>query len=186
MKYNPDKHHRQSIRLKGYDYASAGAYFITLCAFQKQHLFGEVVDGKMVLNELGSIVHFEWKWTEIVRPTIDMDVYVVMPNHLHGIVVFGSDENPILRKNDIAGDVGADSCPPLQPPLHRPKRSLGSFISQFKATTTKRINNLRGTPGTSVWQRDYYERIIRNDKLNRVRQYIEYNPRNWETDEENQ
>jgi putative transposase len=181
MKYNPDKHHRQSIRLKGYDYTSAGAYFVTLCTFQKHYLFGEIVDGEMALNELGSIIHFEWKWTEVVRPTIDMDMHIVMPNHLHGIVIFGNHVSS--TENVVDGGVGTQSCAPLR----RPKRSLGSFISQFKATTTKRINNLRNTPGTPLWQRDYYERIIRNDKeLNRIREYIQYNPQNWEIDEENQ
>lgn len=181
MKYSPDKHHRQSIRLKNYDYTSAGAYFVTLCTFQKQHLFGEIVAREMVLNELGSIVHFEWKWTEIVRPTIDMDVYVVMPNHLHGIVVFGED-NTKSTESDVGGGVGAHSCAPL----HRKKRSLGSFVAQFKATTTKRINQLRNTPGTTVWQRNYHERVIRNEReCNRIREYIEYNPQNWESDEEN-
>jgi putative transposase len=184
MKYNPDKHHRQSIRLKNYDYRSAGVYFVTLCTFQKQHLFGEIADGKMILNELGSIVHFEWKWTEIIRPMMDMDVYVVMPNHLQGIVVFGEDSNaPKPISNDVHADVGAHSCAPL----HRPKRSLGSFISQFKATTTKRINNVCDTSGTPVWQPNYYEPIVRSEKdCNRIREYIQYNPQNWKTDEENQ
>ncbi len=183
MKYDPDKQHRKSIRLRNYDYASTGAYFVTLCTYQREHLFGEIVDGDMQLNELGSIVHFEWKWTEIVRPTIDMDVYVVMPNHLHGIVVFGGeDRNFSLNSNEVAIGVGADSSPPL----HRPKRSLGSFVWQFKATTTKRINALRNTPGTPIWQRNYHEHIIRNDKdCNRIREYIQYNPQNWSTDEEN-
>jgi hypothetical protein len=115
MKYNPDKHHRQSIRLKGYDYTSAGAYFVTLCTFQKHYLFGEIVDGEMALNELGSIIHFEWKWTEVVRPTIDMDMHIVMPNHLHGIVIFGNHVSS--TENVVDGGVGGDNCfpPPLPP-----------------------------------------------------------------------
>jgi putative transposase len=182
MKYDPNKHHRQSIRLKNYDYTLAGAYFVTLCTFQKQHLFGEIVDGEMVLNEIGSIVHFEWKWTEIVRPTIDMDVYVVMPNHLYGIVVFSETNNAKLSENAVHANVGAHSCAPL----HRKKRSLGSFVAQFKATTMKRINQLRDTPGTPIWQRNYHEHVVRNDEdCNRIREYIQYNPQNWETDEEN-
>jgi putative transposase len=180
VNYNPDKHHRKSIRLQNYDYSGAGAYFVTLCTYEKQHLFGEIVDGEMCLNELGLIVQFEWKWTEVVRPTIDMDVYVVMPNHLHGIVIFGETALPIQNVADRV--VGADSCPPL----HRPKRSLGSFVAQFKATTTKRINELRDLPGTPVWQPNYYEHIIRSEKdCNRIREYIHYNPQNWSTDEEN-
>jgi REP element-mobilizing transposase RayT len=196
MKYNPDIHHRKSVRLQNYDYSSAGAYFVTLCTFQRQHLFGEVVDGEMQLNELGLIVQFEWKWTEVVRPTIDMDVYVVMPNHLHGIVVFGEETGVLSTKNVSGGSVGADSCPLQQPQtpllqsqkfLHRPKRSLGSFVAQFKATTTKRINQVRDTLGTPVWQRNYHEHVIRNDEdCNRIRDYIQYNPQNWATDEENQ
>jgi putative transposase len=190
MTYDPNKNHRQSIRLKNYDYTSAGAYFVTLCTFQKQHLFGEIVDAEMVLNELGSIVHFEWKWTEVVRPTVDMDVYVVMPNHLHGIVVLGEDNPAKSTENDVQDDVGAHSCNFVclqAAPLHRAKRSLGSFISQFKATTTKRINQLCDTKGAPVWHPNYYEHVIRDEKdCNRIREYIEYNPQNWQTDEENQ
>lgn len=178
MKYNPNQHHRTSTRLRHYDYSSAGAYFVTLCTFQKQQLFGEIVEGEMVLNEIGSIVHFEWKQTEVIRPTIVMDVFVVMPNHLHGIVIFENNHSTI---NDVNDNVGAYSCAPL----HHPRRSLGSFVSQFKATTTKQINISRGTPQTPVWQRNYHEQIIRNDKeLNSVREYIQYNPQNWSTDEE--
>lgn len=88
MTYNPDFHHRKSIRLKEYDYSQAGAYFVTVCAWKKECLFGEIRDGEMVLNDCGEIVRQEWMNTEIVRPKITLDEYVVMPNHFHGILIF--------------------------------------------------------------------------------------------------
>lgn len=87
MGYTPEKHHRQSIRLKGYDYAQAGAYFITLCTHGREYLFGEVVNGVMRLNEWGTIVREEWIKTAVLRPRVVLDAFVVMPNHLHGIIV---------------------------------------------------------------------------------------------------
>jgi hypothetical protein len=85
MKYNPDKHHRQSIRLKDYDYTSAGAYFITLCTYQKQHLFGEIVDGEMIVNDAGKIIGEEWSRSAEIRKEIKLDEFVIMPNHIHGV-----------------------------------------------------------------------------------------------------
>ncbi|MBF6595463.1 MAG: transposase [Thermaceae bacterium] len=161
---------RQSTRLREYDYTSAGAYFVTLCAQNREHLFGEIQDRQMCLNQIGEIVRTEWYWSEVVRPTIDLDAFVIVPNHVHGMVMFTPDPG-----------VGAHSCAPL-----RPRHSLGSSIAQFKATTTKQINELRGAPGIKVWQHNYYERIIRDeDELNTIRAYIENNPLAWDTDGEN-
>lgn len=87
MKYNPDKHHRRSIRLPGYDYSQSGAYFVTICAYQRQCLFGNVVDGRMVLNQYGAIVADEWQKSSVIRQEIELDGWMVMPNHFHGIVI---------------------------------------------------------------------------------------------------
>jgi putative transposase len=182
MKYNPDKHHRQSIRLKDYDYASAGAYFITLCTYQKQHLFGEIVAGEMVLNEVGKIVYEEWLRSKEIRKEIELDEFVIMPNHIHGIAW-------ILPSDPLPPNVGARGPSPLHADTHTAgagKRSLGAFVGGFKSSCTKRINEKRATPSIPVWQRNYYERVVRKDKeLNGVREYIHYNPTNWSTDEEN-
>ena len=172
MRYDPTKHHRRSIRLREYDYGQAGAYFVTVCTQDRECLFGEVVDGGMVLNAPGKVVAAVWLRSAVIRGEIELDVFVVMPNHLHGIVV--------IR------DVGAHGRAPVPTALRRSPRSLGSFIAGFKSAATKRINEIRGTSGTPVWQRNYYEHVIRDeDDLARVRRYIAENPLRWSEDPEN-
>ena len=175
MKYNPEKYHRRSIRLKEYDYSQAGAYFVTVCAWNRECLFGKVVDGEMQLNDIGRIVADEWTRSCEIRQEIELDEWIVMPNHIHGII--------------IITDVGAHGRAPLQHDntvLHREPRSLSSFIAGFKSATTKRINQTRGTPGVQLWQRNYYEHVIRNEEsLNEIRQYISGNPKRWAEDEDN-
>lgn len=177
MTFNPANHHRRSLRLKDYDYTQAGAYFITICTHNRECLFGNVMDGEMQLNETGRIVADEWVKSGEIRNEIALDVWVVMPNHLHGIVIF-------------ADPIGAHGDAPLRPPgravLFRPPKSLGSMIAGFKSATTKRVNQSRQSPGGKVWQRNYYEHIIRNEQsLARIREYIINNPLQWELDREN-
>ncbi len=181
MRYDPQKHHRRSIRLKGYDYTQPGAYFVTLCTQGRAHLFGEVVDGEMRLNEAGLVAEQCWRAIPDHFPHTVLDAYVVMPNHLHGIVWIV---------------VGARHAVPLPTPavplptaeqFGRPvPASLPTIIRSFKSAVTNRINALRQTPGASIWQRNYYEHIIRNeDALNRIRTYIQENPLRWARDREN-
>jgi len=173
MTYGPAKHRRRSIRLREYDYAQAGAYFVTICTQHRECLFGEVVDGQARLSMPGEVVAAEWLRSARIRGEIELDAFVVMPNHVHGIVV--------IR------DVGAHGRAPLPSPPHRPPRSLGSFVAGFKSAATKRINAIRGTPGLPGWQRNYYEHVIRDeDDLDRVRRYIAENPLRWDEDPENQ
>ncbi len=182
MKYDPNRHHRRSIRLRGWDYAGAGAYFVTLVTYNRECLFGQVVDGKVVLSPWGEIVAEEWRRTADVRSNVRLDEFVVMPNHVHGIIwiIANDDETAVGATN-----VGAHSRAPLPLP-HRPPKSLGAIIAGFKSIVTKRINIARGTPGMPVWQRNYYERIIRNERaLRAVRQYIQNNPLHWAHDMEN-
>ena len=164
MRYDPTKHHRRSIRLLGYDYRQAGAYFVTtVCK-----------DRELVLEDerFRTIAEETWLWLAERYEYVDLDEYVVMPNHLHGIVV--------IR------DVGAHGRAPLPLAPHRPPRSLGSFVAGFKSAVTKRINEIRDAPGVPVWQRNYYEHVIRDeDDLDRVRRYIAENPLRWEEDPEN-
>ena len=169
--YDPEKHHRRSIRLRNYDYSRAGAYFITVCTDGRELLFGEVIDGEVELNELGRIAAEEWLKSARIRIEIELDAWVVMPNHVHGIV--------IITDGRCRGDrLVAPSGP-------RP-RSLGAMMAGFKSAVTKRINTMRGTPGASVWQRNYYEHVIRNESaLDRIRQYIADNPARWSEDPEN-
>ena len=173
MKDVPEKH-RRSIRLEEYDYGQPGAYFVTLCAHQRECLFGEIQEGKVVLSEMGRIVEREWTVSANIRREIDLDTFIIMPNHMHGIVTI-RDHHP----------VGATGRSPLHSRQHTllPK-TLGSFIAGFKSSATKRINGLRGTPGRPVWQRNYYEHVIRNEiDLEEIREYIQNNPLKWLEDE---
>jgi REP element-mobilizing transposase RayT len=185
-------HHRRSLRLKGYDYAHSGAYFVTICTHKQSPLFGHLVDGTMVLNQCGEIVRKEWFRTVEIRTEIELhaDEFVVMPNHIHGIVWI------VDTGASLHDTVGAHGRAPLHhnaparahggAHLHRPPRSLGSFIAGFKSTTTRRINQLRGTPGAPVWQRNYYEHIIRTEQaLHAIRRYIVENPLRWHLDRYN-
>jgi len=172
MKTGVEKQRRRSIRLREYDYTQPGAYFITIVAHARAMLFAEISDGKAWLNEFGRIVENEWQKSAVIRREIGLDVFVVMPNHIHGIV------------NIIHADVGATGRSPLR--NGPPPRSLGAFVAGFKSAVTKRINNLRRTPGAPVWQRNYYEHVVRSDaELLRVREYILNNPVGWENDREN-
>jgi len=175
MVYDPRKHHRRSIRLKQYDYSSAGAYYITICCYKRRHYFGKIVNGKMILSEFGVIVNTEWLRSSCIRKEIELDTYQIMPNHFHGIVFILETPDKSISQTDrnIAGANGRS--PQMQP------KSLSSLIAGFKSSATSRINQLRSTPGLPVFQRNYYERIIRNEKqLNTIREYIINNPLNWE------
>ena len=173
MNYNPAIRQQRTTRLPGYDYAQHGAYFVTICAQNRECLFGGVGVGEVELNNVGRLVYEEWLYTENIRPEVQLDEFVVMPNHIHGIITIRQPE----------GAVGAHGRAPLHAEhslLYRKPRSLGSLIAGFKASATKRINQLRHTPGQPIWQRNYYEHIIRGETdLNRIRQYIRDNPARW-------
>ena len=167
---------RRSIRLKGYDYSKAGAYFVTVVTQGRLPLFGEVVEGEMRLNPFGDIVREEWKRTASVRPDVELGAYMVMPTHFHGILIF---------HQDGVYTVGATRrVAPTARTLQ--SGSLGAIMGQFKSLVTKRINVLRGMPGAPIWQRNFYEHIIRNQQdLELTWRYVESNPAQWATDNEN-
>jgi putative transposase len=168
----PESRSRRSIRLRGYDYALAGAYFVTIVTRERQCLFGDIVDDQTRLNLWGKIAQDEWQKSAQIRKEIELDIFIVMPNHIHGIIVI----------TDATGRATGRS--PLQ--SGPTKRSLGAFVDGFKSAITKRIGELRGLPRTAVWQRNYYEHVIRNEEsLHRIRQYIGDNPARWEFDREN-
>jgi REP element-mobilizing transposase RayT len=169
------EHHRRSIRLPGYDYASAGFYFVTVCVRGGKCLLGKVVDGEMRLNEWGQAA---WDCGQGIHehfPHVALDAFVVMPNHVHAIVALAERE----------GQVGAQHAAPLQKSkINVATGSLGAVVRSFKAAVTKQINELRGIPGTPFWQRNYWEHIIRDEaSLNRIREYIEDNPARWADDQ---
>jgi REP element-mobilizing transposase RayT len=160
----------RSIRLPTYDYSQGGAYFITICADDRRCLFGRIVDSRMQVNEVGAAIEEEWFRSPTIRKIV-LDAFVVMPNHVHGIVFM-----------DSVGATGRSPAPRSGPG----RGSLGSFVGNFKAATTRRIRALSLTPDKPVWQRNYYEHIIRDDKsLDAIREYIENNPANWATDRQN-
>ena len=179
MKNNPATHHRRSIRLKGYDYSQAGLYFITMCAQNRLCLFGKIVDdgrGTMIcaLNEYGRIAEKEWIKTPKMRPNIRLDVFVIMPNHIHGIIEI----------NEIADGRGTTHRAPTVEQFGKPTaNTIPTIIRGYKSSVTKQINILRNQTGVRVWQRNYYEHIIRDEKSYfQIAEYIQTNPLKWQND----
>ena len=206
-----NKYRIESIRLPGYDYSRPGAYFITIVVHNRQCLFGEIVNGEMTLNEFGEIVKTEWQKTGILRPNTDVNTFIVMPNHLHGILIITDNDDLYHHHNrnrnrdrnrrdtlqrvstESESESESESGMGMEPgmgmgtieqfgkPTHN---SIPTIVRLFKSTVTKQINQIRQTLGIPVWQRNYYEHIIRNDdELNKIREYIINNPLTWKTDE---
>jgi len=174
MPYDPHKHHRRSIRLKGYDYSSEGAYFVTICVKGGEPILGEVVDGEMILSEYGRIVQACWQELVNHYEHVVLDAFVIMPNHILFIVIL------------VDLDVGAGLRPaPTGPALTIVKQhGLPEIVRALKSFSSRRINQLRETTGTPFWQRNYYEHIIRNERaLNAIREYVQNNPANWLEDQ---
>ena len=186
-RFDPDVHHRRSIRLRAYDYARPGLYFVTLCTRNRECLFGEVVDDEPFLNDAGFMAAQCWRWLTAQYPRVQMDDWVVMPNHLHGIVAITADCGE-ARGTAVGTQGGSRTAPTrltTRSNLTTPK-PLGRLIGAFKTVSTRRINDVRGTPGATVWQRNYYEHVIRDDRdLDRIRRYVANNPSSWPRDEEN-
>ncbi len=187
MSYDPDKHHRRSIRLKGQDYAEPGTYFVTVCTHERACLFGHVVNGEMHLNDAGEIARRCWEDIPHHFPLVELDVFVIMPNHVHGIIVirckgeasdFDGSSNTQIRVADAS---------PLRPrPNGTEPGSLPAIVQNFKSVSTRKINVARGAPGSPVWLRNYYEHIVRNEaELMAIRDYIVGNPSRWDDDEHN-
>ncbi|HLG93855.1 MAG TPA: transposase [candidate division Zixibacteria bacterium] len=181
MKYNPDAHHRRSIRLKGYDYARAGAYFVTICTQGRENLFGEIKDGEAELNAFGKVVKSEWLKTPDIRPNVILDEWIIMPNHVHGIIAIDNGRGTLPRAQ------GTQQRAPTVERFGKPvSNSIPTIVRMFKATTTKRINEMRELPYAPVWQRNYYEHVIRDEEsLNKIREYIIHYLARWEYDLEN-
>jgi putative transposase len=188
MMFDPQIHHRRSIRLKGYDYAQPGAYFVTLVTNQREEIFGEVAEGKMRLNPLGEIVREEWLKTAEIRSNLELhgDEYIIMPNHVHGIIRIVETQPVRATHGSIESKtVGATRrVAPTNEPHTLVPNSIGAIMAQFKSITAKRINTLRDTRGSAVWQRNYYEHIVRNEtEMNNIWNYINTNPLHWQDDQ---
>ncbi|MFH0834541.1 MAG: transposase [Patescibacteria group bacterium] len=179
MSPHPDRN-RKLPRLKYFDYTSDGAYFVTICVHNREQIFGEIRDGKMILNEFGKITEKCWRDLPSHYSNCMLDEFVVMPNHFHGIVMI-----------DNLGFVGNGFKPFPTTSTSTDARStkqhgLSEIIRGFKTFSSRRINELIGGTITFRWQKSFFDRIIRDeDELNRIRDYIWQNPENWEKDEEN-
>jgi putative transposase len=169
MAHAPQTRHRRSIRLAGYNYGSPGAYFVTVCAHGQQCIF--------CVPEFRDAIEEAWRQIPLHFPNARPDEFVIMPNHVHGIL-------SILEGNVV----GAQHAAPLRVArtLAVKPGSLGAMLRSFKSAAARRVNELRHTPRAAVWQRNYYERVIRNeDELSGIRDYIHLNPLKWELDREN-
>jgi REP element-mobilizing transposase RayT len=197
MPYNPTIHHRKSIRLKGYDYSKAGLYFITICTNNHECLFGFIKNGEMILNDAGNIANNCWLEIPNHFPNVRFHEYIIMPNHIHGIIeIVGANNHspvpnvnnppvtnvnnhsPVPNVNNHCDDVGAKDFSPLR---RSPSKTIGSVVRGFKIGVTKwfRQNN----DVKILWQRNYYEHIIRNQQsYDTISNYILYNPAKWHND----
>jgi putative transposase len=161
-------HHRRSIRLKGYDYAQPGGYFVTIGTHNQLPLFGEVTGHELVLNTYGEIVQQCWKNLTDHYQNIILDSFIVMPDHVHGIIMINEGVRAGLKPAPIK------------------KHPLSEIVRAFKTFSSRKINEKRASPGLPVWQRNYYERIIRNEKeLDSIREYIIHNVLKWELKRDN-
>jgi REP element-mobilizing transposase RayT len=178
MTRDPNIHRRHSPRLRGYDYSQAGMYFVTACTRERVCSFGDIIDGGMYPNDAGKIVWMVWDALPEHYPHIAADIFVVMPNHVHGIVVIEPGFKPAPTDERTPPVVGAGLKP-----APTARHGLSEIMRAFKTFSSRRINEMRETPGVKVWQRNFWERVIRNDEeLSRIREYIQNNPAQWTLD----
>ena len=176
--YNPQIHNRRSLRLQGYDYSKEGLYYITICCQDRVCLFGEIINGEMYLNDIGEIANKCWLEIPDHFPNVVLHEYIVMPNHIHGIIEL---------TNSAAGVENFQPLPPQRNEFQKMiPRSIGSIVKGFKIGVTKWVRNEKPEKfpkDRKVWQRNYYERIVRNSRsyLN-ISRYIVNNPSKWEED----
>jgi putative transposase len=178
---------RKSIRLKNYNYTQQGAYYITICASKRvcrggsrtsldihHNTFGHIKNGKMILNDIGKIIHDSWLWLADQYAYVGLDKFIIMPNHMHGVILLMDTMGMVIKVK------GASRGAPTSRMLHKP---LGQLIGAFKTVSTKKINAIRNTSGVRLWQRDFYEHVISDESdFSRIREYIINNPKNWEND----
>jgi REP element-mobilizing transposase RayT len=174
--YDPDRHHRRSIRLPGWDYTHAAGYYVTIVTYGREELFGQLMDGRVLLTPAGRVVAALWRNLLERCPAPRTDEFVVMPNHVHAIVWI---------VHQLASDQVRAPAPRANDRPRLTAGSLGALVGNFKSVSARRINTMRHSPGAPVWQTNYYERIVRNEReLQAIRAYIRNNPANWERDQE--
>jgi putative transposase len=184
--YDPRVHHRRSIRLNGYDYSGAGMYFFTACTHDRAPLFGWIRDDQMERNDFGAVIQRHWLALPQRFPTVRLDAFVIMPNHVHGIILLteSAGTDPTRSFPNATEVISYPKEGGGTPPLQKPR--LGSVLGYFKHEAAKEINVLRRTPCLPVWQRGYFERVIRDeDGLRLAREYVYNNPLRWSIDRDN-
>ena len=182
-----NKYRVETIRLKNYDYSKSGAYFITIVTHNRQCIFGKISDGRMILNDGGKIAQQCWMDIPEHFPHAELDEFVIMPNHIHGIIILNEINNQtFVETNNYSSlqmqQIKSPSQSSQQKSIFRsPSKTIGSIVRGFKIGVTKWFR--KQTDIYTVWQQNYYEHIIRNDdELNRIRQYIIINPSKWTLD----
>jgi len=193
--FHPKYHHRQSTRLKGFDYASNGAYFITICVHERRPLFGTIANDQMQLNDAGRAIEAEWRNLATRFPHLVIDELTIMPNHLHGILALAGAEcmsdTPRTGEPRVRPASQVESAQSAKHPTGTAENSISRILQAFKSLSTNRY--IAGVKQSNwprftghLWHRNYYDHIIRNEKsLDRIRQYIATNPQRWATDHEN-
>ena len=172
--------------MRGWNYSFPSRYFVTICANKKEFLFGNIVDKQMVCNELGGIIVKELLRIPERFSNTALDCFVVMPNHVHFILSIGAVHEPPFNFDNVQSDAQTEAIRELPLRDKRRKMLLFKMIGYFKMNSAKEINVIRQSPGCPVWQRNYFERIIRDEnELQRIQEYILQNPLNWSQDEEN-
>src|SRR5680860_225951 len=178
---------RRSLRLREFNYGQPGNYFFTICTFERACFLSVVRECEVHLSTIGELVNTAWLAIPDHHPAVLLDEMVIMPNHVHGILCIQSDENGMPIDRGIpAPTVTQSSETPARRSAGPGKGTLGAIIGSFKSSSSRNINRHRGTAAAPVWQRNYYEHIIRNERsLDRIRTYIAGNPARWDDDDEN-
>jgi putative transposase len=184
-KFDPKKHHRRSIRLQEYDYAQPGAYYVTVVVWQRKFLFGDVVNKEMVLSNFGLVAKQQWEKIPRRFPNIELGAFIIMPNHMHGIIVI-TDGRGTAGNRDDHDDKSSRRAPSHEEFQKPVKGSVPTIVRSYKSAVAYRINLIQRTQGVPVWQRNYYEHIIRNQQdLQNKTDYIGANPMLWDDDDNN-
>lgn len=170
MQYDPSRHHRRTLRLPQHTYASRGSYYVTICTAVRGEIFGTVRRGALHYNAIGRIVYATWLSLPEHYAHVHRDAFVVMPDHVHGILTFDGTQ----AEFDDSNATPAGIAPPLRP------GSLPVVIRAFKSAATREVNRMHNTPGATLWQGRYYEHVVRDDAdMERIRRYIADNPARW-------
>ncbi len=184
-------HNRYTIRLPGYDYSQSGGYFVTLLTWHREQTLGEIVSSEVQLSKMGQIARSEWLRLESRFPNVKLDEWIIMPNHIHAILMLLPADAVRARLNPKDHGLESSASPLQRVPLPaQPKgtvpHSLGAILGAYKASVSNKAHHILDNPGITIWQRNYYEHVIRDEaELQKIRQYIHNNPLKWELDEEN-